>query len=381
MENFIAYNPVKLYFGKDVVKELGNAVLHFGKKVLLLYGHGSIKQNGVYNDILTQLDKIDAEVFEYYGIKANPVVEDADKAIQLGIDKQVDVIVAVGGGSVIDTAKFVSLSIPEQHAAWDVVTRKVDPQSNIPLIAVLTLAATGTEMNANAVLQNHKTEQKLGFSHELAYPVYSFLDPRYTFSVSKEQTANGIVDAIAHCFEAYFGYGDAPLSDRFVEVIVKEVMHNGPMVLGNPQGYEQRANLMWDATCALNGINDWGKSSGDWGVHSLGHILSLLFDTAHGATLSIAIPAWMRLQANRIPERIIKLGKQLFGVDSIEDTIREIEEFFISIERPVRLQHIGIDKNKKQEIVRVMTKNKCSGMNHILSVDDYPQIVENMLLY
>ncbi|PLX10949.1 MAG: NADH-dependent alcohol dehydrogenase [Marinilabiliales bacterium] len=337
MENFTAYNPTKLHFGKGVTDKLGETVLEFGKKVLLLYGKGSVQRNGIYEKIVKQLHSVNAEIFEFSGIKSNPLVDDVSEAAQLGKLNNVDVIVAVGGGSVIDSAKITALAIANNTDSWAIMKYKFKPQTTIPLIAVLTLAATGTEMNGAAVLQNHETDEKIGYVSSLNYPKHSFLDPEFTFTVPKDYTAYGVVDLIAHALEAYFGEGEASLSDRFVEVIIKEAMEYGPMLLKEPQNYEYRANIMWAATTALNGLTNYGRKSGDWGVHDIGHNISYLYDTPHGATLSIVYPAWLKLHKDRIPERITKLGKQLFGTSSVNDTIENLEKFFKSIDSPIRL--------------------------------------------
>ena len=308
MENFTAYNPTKLHFGKGVTDTLGETVLEYGKKVLLLYGKGSIQQNGIYDTVVKQLKSAGVEIFEYSGIKSNPLVDDVSEAAQIGKLDHIDVIVAVGGGSVIDSAKITALSIANNTDPWAIMKYKVKPTKTIPLIAVLTLAATGTEMNGAAVLQNHKTNEKIGYVSSLNYPKHSFLDPEFTYSVPRNYTAYGIADLIAHALEAYFGEGDATLSDRFVVAIIKEAMQYAKPVLENPESYEYRAKIMWAATTALNGMTSHGRKGGDWGVHDIGHNISYLFDTPHGATLTIAYPAWLKIQKDRIPERIFKLG-------------------------------------------------------------------------
>jgi len=258
------------------------------------------------------------------------------------------------------------------------MTFKAKPKTTIPVIAVLTLAATGTEMNGAAVLQNHKTGEKRGYVSPLMYPKNSFLDPEFTFSVPKNYTAYGIVDLIAHSLETYFGEGDATLSDRIVEAVVKEAMEYGPLVLNEPENYDYRAKIMWAATVALNGSTNHGRKYGDWGVHDIGHNLSYLYDTAHGATLSIAYPAWLKLQKERIPERIAKLGNQLFGTKTADETIILLEKFFKSIDCPVKLSDIKINTDKKKEITDQMLKNKIDGMVHKLSDEDRVKIVELM---
>jgi len=379
MENFIAYIPTQLHFGKGVIQELSEATGVFGNKVLLMYGKGSVLKNGSYKDTLEQLSKADAKVFEYNGIKPNPIVEDVENAASLGISKKVNMVVAVGGGSVIDSAKITAICIHDKIKAWDVIKRKVIPTSAIPLITILTLAATGTEMNSVAVLQNHKTDEKLGYSHPSMYPRHSFLDPSYTLTVPANYTAYGIVDLVAHCLEAYFGSGDASLSDRFVEAIIKEALEYGPILMKNLSDYELRARIMWAATNALNGLTSYGRVSGDWGVHGLGHTLSYLYDTPHGASLSIVYPAWLKKMNERIPNRIAQLGKQLFNQYDPDATITGLENFFREMGSPVRLSEIGINGKNIQEILRIMDHNQVTGMNMKMSTLDRKEILMKML--
>jgi len=378
MENFIAYNPVKLLFGKNVVNNLGSTVKLFGNKVLLVYGKGAIKKNNIYNYVIEQLNMANCQVYEFAGIKPNPIVDDVNKAVKVAIDNKIDVIVAVGGGSVIDSAKIISVCACGKLDAWEVMKGNIKLQKAIPLISVLTIAATGSEMNHYAVLQNHKTKEKIGFGNYLMFPKYSFLDPQYTISVSPEQTAYGIVDLIAHTLEAYFGEGESSISDRIIESIIKETIYYAPLVLKNPDNYEFRANIMLLATCALNGITTYGKKTSDWGVHDIGHILSFLYDLPHGATLSIAYPAWLKIQKDRMPERIQNLGIQIFNTNNIESTIESFEKFFNSISSPVKLSEFVNSKINKNEIFDLMVKNKVNGIVHKLSEEDYKKIVDLM---
>ncbi|MBN2520725.1 MAG: iron-containing alcohol dehydrogenase, partial [Bacteroidales bacterium] len=327
MENFTAYNPTKLYFGKGVLDKLAETVESYGTKILLIYGKGSVKKNGSYDKTIKELNKINAHIFEYSGIKPNPVIEDVDNAAKLGIENNIDMVIGLGGGSAIDTAKIVTLCIKERCPGWDIMTNKVKPTSSLPLICILTLAATGTEMNGNAVIQNPETHEKKGYTSQLIYPTHSFLDPTYTFTVPAKQTAYGIVDLIAHTLEEYFGDGISPLSDKFVYAIIKEAMENAKKVLKFPTNYEYRANILWASTMALNGSTSFGRRTGDWGVHQLGHVLSYLFDTPHGATLSIVYPAWLRLHLSLLNNRIKELGKALFNTNTAEETIYKLEKF------------------------------------------------------
>ena len=379
MENFTLYNPTKLHFGKDITDDLGKVIAGYGNRVLLVYGKNSIKETGIYNKIKLQLNSIHAEVFEYGGIKPNPVVEDVDAASRLGRNSHVDVVLAVGGGSVIDSAKIIAITIPVSHSAWDFYSGMKKPAKAVPIIAVLTLAATGTEMNPFAVLQNHKSKQKLGWGNPLCFPQHSFLDPGLTVTVPKNYTAYGIADLVAHCLEAYFGKGDASLSDKLVIAIIKEAIDNGPALLNDLKNYDLREKILYASTLALNGITMAGRTSGDWGVHDAGHILSLLFDIPHGASLTIVYPAWMKLMKDRIPGRISQLGKELFGVDNAKKTIEKFEEFFKQIECPVRIEEAGISKLKRQQILDTMNYNKVSGMNHKLNSNDIEGLLDFMI--
>lgn len=379
MEKFTAYIPTKLHFGKDVINNLSNVAGTYGKKALLVYGKNSIKTNGIYQQVTQQLAKAGVEFVEYHGIKSNPIVEDVDAAAELGRKHNVDMIVAVGGGSVIDSAKIISIAIPVTHKAWNFVDGNAKAKTAIPILAVLTLAATGTEMNPFAVVQNHETGQKFGYGNPLVFPKHSFLDPSYTISVPADYTAYGIADLIAHCFEAYFGKGESPLSDRIITSIIKEGMDAGSKLMQDLNNYDLRARVMFAATMALNGITTWGKVSGDWGVHSIGHSLSLLYDVPHGASLSIAYPAWFKLIKQQSPEKIALLFKELFNEDNIDKGIEKLEDFFKSINCPVRLSEINIDKStKKNEIFNALKVGMAGGSVYELSENDYNSLIELM---
>lgn len=377
MENFTAYNPTSLHFGRNVLSQLGATVGRFGKKVLLVYGKQSIKSSGLYDTIRQQLKQAGAEVYEYSGIRSNPVVEDVDAAAAVGREHSVDVILAVGGGSVIDSAKIISIAIPVEAPAWGFFERRMIPRTAVPLIAVLTLAATGTEMNQFAVLTNHKTENKSGYGSPLIYPKHSFLDPQLTTTVPAGYTAYGIADLIAHSLEAYFGKGeDASLTDRFIFAIIREAVEYGPALMKDLTDYKLRAKIMFAATMALNGMTMYGRTSGDWGVHSIGHILSFLYDVPHGASLTIVYPAWMELQRENLGHRISLLGESVFGTPDVDTTISRFRDFFSSIGCPVRLSEAVTGNIDYNEILRIMIQNKAATFVHKLSHDDYQRIIE-----
>ncbi len=375
MENFISHNPTSLHFGKGVIETIGKTVKPFGSKVLLVYGKGSVKRSGLYDRIVAQLNQAGATIFEYDGIQPNPLVDDVDKAAAIGRENNVDYILAVGGGSVIDSAKIISITIPVTHSAWKFYEYKAKPVKAIPLIAVLTLAATGTEMNPFAVLQNPETGHKDGYGSPLCFPVHSFLDPEVTFTVPADYTAYGIADLIAHCFENFFSAGECSLSDRFITAIIADAMEWGPKLMDNLHGYDERAAIMYDATMALNTVTGNGKGGGDWGVHGMGHILSLLHGVPHGASLSIIFPAWMKHLNKKAEKQILRLGTLLFGNGEVENTILRFEEFFTRIGSPVRLSQAGIGEEKFEEIIQLMIRNKVGGSNYKLAEDDYRKIM------
>ena len=376
-ENFEAYNPVKLHFGEGVVNKLGDSVKNYGSKVLLVYGKGSVKRYGYYDLVVNRLNSAGIDFVEFSGIKPNPVIEDVRAAIKTGKENNVDVVVALGGGSVIDSSKIIAASLATGIEPWDMMTWTKHPEKSLPLICILTLAATGTEMNPAAVVQNEDTGQKNGYVNPVMFPKESFLDPSFTKTVPANYTAYGIVDLIAHAFENYFGEGEPPVIDKITFEIIKDAMYWAPELMNDLTNYDLRANIMMDATLVLNGLTQYGKINGDWGVHGMGHEISLLFDTPHGATLSIVYPAWLKLQKNRIPERTGKLMEGIFGTVSIDEGIEKLEQFFVSIGSPVRLSDIGLE-NETEKLLEQYRKNNVSGMAHNLKDEDYIKLLELM---
>ena len=374
MENFSAFIPTDLRFGKGCTEEIGIIARQYGKKALLVYGKGSVKKNGAYDTVINSLKSAGISIVEYGGIKSNPVVDDVRNAVRLGLESKVEMIIAVGGGSVIDSAKIISVCIPKNLDGWDVVKGRVHPQSALPLLAVLTLAATGTEMNPTGVLQNHETEEKLGYRNPLMFPRHSFLDPTFTISVPKNYTAYGIADLVA-----FFAKGSAPLSDRMAVSVILEAMDASPLLLENLTDYELRARIMWASTLALNGYTGFGRTfNGDWGVHAAGHVLSLLFDLPHGASLTIVYPAWLKYHSEKAKERIERLGNLLFNNPSVNNTISGLEQFFINIGCPTKLSEAGIHASAIPRIRDVMVKNSVSGTSWLLTAADYPELIKLM---
>lgn len=377
MENFQAYNPTTLHFGRNILTQLPETLRAYGTRVLLLYGGGSIKKNGLHDSLVADLRKHGFSVAEYSGIRSNPVIEDVDAAVAVGREHRADVILAVGGGSVIDSAKIVSIAIPQPVPAWDFFSGKAKAGPGVPLVAVLTLAATGTEMNPFSVVSNHTLGLKAAHGSPHTFPKHSFLDPALTLSVPKDYTAYGIADLIAHCFEAWFGIGETTLTDRFVVSIVKEAMDYGPKLLNDLHNYEYREKIMFAATMALNGMTMYGRSTGDWGVHAAGHVLSLLYDVPHGASLTIVYPAWMRHFIGKCGDRIAMLGSALFDETlTAEESVDRIEGFFHSIGCPVRLSETVNDPEAPAKILQAMVTARVNGGNMKMTQDDYRALVD-----
>jgi len=378
MENFVWNIPTQMHFGKDVCLKLRNVLPLFGNKVLLLRGGESSVKNGIRAKMISEIESAKMTWKEFSGIKPNPEIEEAREAVLIGRKLSPDVILAVGGGSVIDTAKAVAAAIPVENDPWDLYTGKLKPKKAVPIIAVLTLAATGTEMNPFSVIQNKAEGIKTSFMSRHVTPKYSFLDPSFTISVPRNYTAYGISDLVAHAMEAWFGEGEASLSDRFVVAIIQEAIEYGPKLLKEVDNYDLRARIMYAATCALNELTMFGRKSGDWGVHGLGHVFSLLYDIPHGATLSAVYPAWLKHIAARDSKRIVEFGKAVFGAAGVNQTIDNTIQMFRSFLSPTNLAELKIENYNVKNVLDAMIKSEVSGYNYTLNEQDYKAILNLM---
>lgn len=372
------YNPTLLFFGKSVLRKLNTVIDKDIKKVLFLYGGGSIKNNGVYDEVVSQLKANEIDFIEFSGIKSNPIAEDANEALKLVRKNKLQAIVAVGGGSVIDTAKFIAGAALYENDVWDLITGNLVPNKTIPIYSVLTLAATGTEMNNFAVLQSKKHGIKASFASPLTYPKASFLDPTYTLSVPKDYTAFGLVDIVAHCLEAFFGKGESELADKITTSIIKETVEIGAELLNNLNDYGLRARMMYASTMALNGTTVHGKKFGDWGVHSIGHVLSFEFNVPHGASLSIAYPAWLKFNKEICRDKISKLGTLVFGISDVNKIIECFENLFEKWESPIRISQLNLKNYSENLLLESMKKAKVNGYNYVFDEKDYPTIIDLM---
>jgi alcohol dehydrogenase len=350
MKNFVFHNPTKILFGKDTIPTIGPETAALGKKALLVYGQDSIKRNSIYDQVTKSLREAGVTIIEHGGVQSNPVLSHVHKGIQFAKDHSVDVIVAVGGGSVIDSAKAISAGALVEHDVWKFFTGKKSIKDALPLTCVLTLAASGSEMNSGMVITNEKTKQKFGFANKHLYPKVSILDPIATFSVSSEYTAYGAVDAIAHVLEFYFTNQEpyTPVQDHFMEGLVKSIMDSCDRVLQNLQDYDARADLMWAATLALNGLTGAGLGKVGFPMHLIEHSLSALYNVAHGAGLSVVVPGWMIFQAQQDPQKFAQFAERVFNITggSIEkkaaEGIKALVSWFEKINTPTSLYGLDI---------------------------------------
>ena len=293
MKNFYFHNSTKIYFGKDEVDKVGKLSKEFGKNVLLVYGKSSIKKSGLYDRVIKLLKSEDINVFELGGIDPNPRIESIREGGDLCKKHNIDLVLGVGGGSVIDASKGIASAAMYDGDPWDFYSYKVESKGALPIAAILTLAATGSEMNRGSVVTNFATKEKNGWGSPYTNPKFSILDPTITYTVSKHQTGCGIVDSLTHVYEFYFSNEKSYLNDRICEAIMKTIIHYGPIALKEPKNYEARANLMFSSTLALNGLTSFSKDFEGFN-HTTEHVLSAYYDIAHGDGLSILAPHWMK---------------------------------------------------------------------------------------
>jgi len=319
MQNFMFWNPTKIIFGEGKVSEIGAETKIYGKKVLLVYGKGNIKKTGIYAKVVSSLRAADLDIVEFSGVQPNPVVSHVRQGIALAKQAKVDVIVAVGGGSVLDESKAIAVGAKTDRDIWDYFTDQAEIQDALPLLAILTLAATGSEMNPAAVVTNAATHQKFNIRSPLVFPKVSILDPTTTYTVPKSHTAYGAVDAISHIIEGYFTGSDpwTPIQDRYVEGLIKTIMECTEKILANPEDYQGRATMMWAATVAFNGLPVSGIGSYGFPNHMIEHSLSALYDIPHGAGLAIVMPGWMTYMSRKSPQKFAQFAERIFGIQEL----------------------------------------------------------------
>jgi alcohol dehydrogenase YqhD (iron-dependent ADH family) len=397
MENFVVYNPVRLKFGAGTVETVGQDLAGDGRRsVLILLGQASARRSGLLDRIESQLRNEGLSWQIYEGIRPNPVYEDADRAVQMARAMQADALLPVGGGSVIDTAKAVAAGYYVGHSVWDFYAGTAPkPMKALPLYVVLTLAATGTEMNRATVLQNNATGQKRGWGNDCLFPRISYLDPLLTHSVPANYTAYGVADLMAHALEQYFSPDFSPLSDAFAIQVIREAMLWGFRAVHNGQDARARQQVLWLSTVALNGTLIAGKRRGDFGVHAVEHVLSALYDIPHGAGLSIVYPAWIRHfgssvlpklealdQACRpLADEIPKLSPlQQKPIQSSAEIpfVDLLESFWEAIGTPTRLSQMNLAEHTHERILEAMLQHRATGNYFDIQETDHRHLLSLM---
>jgi NADP-dependent alcohol dehydrogenase len=353
MNNFIFQNPTKLIFGKGMIAQIAKEI-PIEKRIMLTFGSGSVKKNGVYEQVKDALKN--HNTIEFWGIEPNPSVETLRKAIDLGKKEKIDFLLAVGGGSVIDGTKLIASAIPRDADAWDIVLKGSADWETLPLATVLTLPATGSEMNKGAVISNNTTKEKFSFSSN--YPVFSVLDPETTFTLPKNQIANGIIDTFVHVMEQYLTFtGINPLTDRWAEGILQTLIAIAPKIYENPRDYDLMADFMLSATMALNGFIAFGVPQ-DWATHMIGHELTVLHGLSHGHTLAIVLPGTMKILSESKGDKIVQYGERVWQINTgtkaerINAAIQKTEDFFRSLGVSTRLNEENIGEPTIAEIER-----------------------------
>ncbi len=363
MQNFEFYGPTRVVFGKDTIKELSRLIPR-DRKILMTYGGGSIKKNGVYDQVKQALAGYD--LLEFGGIEPNPKYETLSKAIEIVKREGVNFLLAVGGGSVLDGTKFIALASKYNgDDAYDAIMKRGEmPDSAVELADVITLPATGSEMNNGGVISRISTSEKLAFHHPCVFPKFSIIDPTVTFTLPEKQTINGIVDTFVHTMEFNCTYDvNSPLQDIWAMGILRTLIAEAPKVLANPQDYDARANLFWCATCGLNYWISCGVPQ-DWSTHMIGHELTAFYGIDHGQSLAIVEPRLLKNQKVAKCQKLAKIAREVFKINEPVDlkaadmAIDKIEEFYNSIGMKTKLSDYGIDANEAAEKIRARFKER-----------------------
>ncbi|MEA5621046.1 iron-containing alcohol dehydrogenase [Cronbergia sp. UHCC 0137] len=380
MENFSFYNPVKILFGKGQIANIG-AEIPVDAKILITYGGGSIKANGVYDQVKSAL--AGRNVLEFGGIEPNPHLETLMKAVELVRQEGVDFLLAVGGGSVADGTKFIAAAVPFEGDPWDILAKGAPVSKAVPLGVVLTLPATGSEMNVNSVVTKWETQEKLYFGSPLVLPRFSVLDPETTFSLPPRQIGNGIVDAFTHVMEQYLTYPvNAPLQDRMAEGILQTLIEEGPKTLANPTDYDARANFMWAATMALNGLIGVGVPQ-DWATHMIGHELTALHGLDHAQTLAIVLPNTLFVKRDRKWQKLLQYAERVWGIvegteeERVKEAITKTRNFFESVGVRTRLSDYGVGLETIPAVIKNLEKHGMTALGENKDVN--PETVEQIL--
>ncbi|MDR7088360.1 iron-containing alcohol dehydrogenase [Cellvibrio fibrivorans] len=361
MQNFTFSNPTKIVFGEGQIKEIANLV-PAGARILVTYGGGSIKKNGVYDQVVKALEG--KTWFEFSGIEPNPHYETLMKAVELVKKEKIDFLLPVGGGSVIDGTKLIAAAVNFEGEPWDIMAKHQPFFSALPIGCVLTLPATGTESNGNSVITKAATQEKLSFGSPLVYPQFAILDPTTTYSLPPRQIANGAVDAFVHIMEQYLTYPvDAKVQDRFAEGLLMTLIEEGPRSLKEPTNYAVRANVMWAATMALNGLIGVGVPQ-DWATHMIGHELTAMHGLDHAQTLAVVLPAVMQHQRDKKRAKLLQYGRRVWNLNHadedalIDAAIAATKNFFEQMGTPTTLSGYGVGRDSIPKLVDMLVKHE-----------------------
>lgn len=366
MNSFVYDLPVKVYFGENQLCHLGEELSKYGKRVLLTYGGGSIKKIGLYDAVMAEIKRAGLEVFELSGIEPNPRIDSVRRGAQICKDEKIDVLLAVGGGSTLDATKFMAAGACVDHDPWDFLNEKWAPiEKALPVVTVLTLAATGSEMNYGGVISNPETKDKIGRLARPMLPTVSFLDPTHTYTVSPYQTACGAADMMSHIIEVYFNMNqDLFMLDCLMEGMMKTIVKYAPIAMREPENYEARANLMWTSSWAINGFVNGGKQQA-WSCHPMEHELSAIYDITHGLGLAILTPRWMEYCLDETTvAKYVQFGVNVFGIDPEQEpmaiarqSIEKLSEFlFDTLELKRTFTEVGI----RADDFPVMARKACA---------------------
>ncbi len=366
MVNFDYQTPTRLIFGRGVVQEkLHDVMKKFGKRVLITWGGGSIKRSGLYDQVREILK--DKEIHELPGIEPNPKYDPSVlEGVRICKEKNIDVILSVGGGSVLDCTKAIAGAACSDADPWDVITMKVPTLKAIPIVDIITLAATGSEYDRGGVISRTDTNDKLAYFSDLVFPAVSFIDPTYTFTLPVRQTLAGVSDCINHIMEQYFCGEHIMMNDAFMEGAIKSLMKNVRIVLEDPENYEARAEIFYATTLGCNGIYSLGNSESGWPMHAIEHALSGHYDINHGEGLAIVTPRWMKhILSEKTIERFVSFGTGVFGIDPAlpeieiaEKAIQSIHDFYREIGLPMTLREVGIDGSRIDEMAHHISVNE-----------------------
>jgi len=379
MNDFTYYNPTKVEFGKSKENKIGEYLLQSGiKKVLLVYGGGSIKKNALYNNIIDSLNKNNIEFNQLSGVVSNPLLSKVNEGIKIAKENNVEAILGVGGGSVVDSAKAIAVGSQYEGDVWDFFINKAQISEALPVFSVVTLSATASEMNGNAVIINDDTKQKYSIASVLINPKISIINPELMSTVSKEYLAYSAVDVITHCIEVYFTATVHPhFNSRLVESIIKTVIETTEILLENPNDYDARAEFAWAATQGLNGLTPPGTKDGNFPNHMIEHSLSALYNVPHGAGLAVVVPAWMKWYKEQNVAQFKRFANEIFNNDDESVGIEKLENWFTKIGAPITLEELDIPREEINALAEnAYETSKVWGMDKLYSKEIITEILE-----